>query len=73
MKGERLLSFEKTFTMHKNDVAVLPADFRSAVIGLGWDCEGSVDLDASVICLDKEKKRKDIIYFSKLKGSGVFH
>jgi hypothetical protein len=52
LKGERVLDLEKTFFMEKNDLARLPNGFRSAVIGLGWDCKGSVDLDASILCLD---------------------
>ena len=55
MKMERVLSLEKTFNMKKNDIAALPDDCNAVIIGLGWDCPGSIDIDASIICLDGEK------------------
>ena len=46
---------DKTFVMKKDDCATLPAGMNSVVVGLGWDCYGDVDLDASIVCLDKNK------------------
>ena len=48
---------DKTFVMQKNDCASLPANMKSVVVGLGWDCNGDVDLDASIVCLDKDKNQ----------------
>jgi hypothetical protein len=63
--GERVLSMEKTFNMKKNDVAALPPSANSVIVGLGWDCSGSVDFDASIVCLDSQMAKQDIIYYGK--------
>lgn len=64
---------EKTFNMKKNDVASLPASANSVVVGLGWSCSKSTDFDASIVCLDSAMNKKDIIYYGKKTGSGIFH
>ena len=46
---------EKTFEMKKNDSAWLPAECKSVIIGLGWTCDGSIDLDASIVALKADK------------------
>ena len=71
--GERVLSLEKTFNMKKDDVAQLPPSANSVVVGLGWDCKRATDFDASVICLDSGMNKKDLIYYGKRQGSGIFH
>lgn len=71
--GERVLSMEKTFNMKKGDAASLPPSANSVVVGLGWTSKGSVDFDASVVCLDAGMNKKDIIFYGKKKGSGIFH
>lgn len=73
LKCERVLSMETTFTMKKNDVAQLPSNIDAVIIGLGWDCDGDIDLDASIICLDQQKNKTDIIDFSNKNGSGISH
>lgn len=57
--------------MHKDDVCELPPG--SMIVGLGWTCDGAVDLDASIICLDKKKKKVDLINHTKTMGSGITH
>lgn len=70
---DRVLSLEKTFIMSKDDTVRLPPGCDKVVVGLGWTCEGKVDFDASVICLDKEKQKMDLINYSRLQGSGIHH
>jgi len=43
------------------------------VVGLGWTCDGAVDLDASIICLDMFKNKTDLISCEKMMGSGMTH
>jgi hypothetical protein len=46
---------ETTFTMKKDDVAQMPPGCLGIIVGLGWDCRGDVDFDASIIGLDANK------------------
>jgi len=74
--SQRILSMKETFTMQKDDIAFLPTRCDSVIIGFGWTCSGSIskiDLDASAICLDTDKKMVDIIYHEKKSGEGVTH
>jgi stress response protein SCP2 len=73
LKGERKLSAEKTFLMKKDDSAFLPDDCQAVLVGLGWECKGSIDLDASIIALDENKKELFIVYFGELRKPGVEH
>ena len=64
---------DKTFHMKKDDRAQLPPDAKAVIIGLGWDCEGSIDLDASIVPLDANKNEHDIVYFGNQTGKGIQH
>jgi tellurium resistance protein TerZ len=57
VKAERVLSFDKVFTMHKNDTAALPPGNPAIIVGLGWTCPGSIDLDASIVAVDPASKK----------------
>ena len=74
-KHERTLTMDKTFDMCKSDTARLPADLDNVSIGLGWDCSGSVDLDASIIVLDRARSILNTVYFGNRTdaGRGIFH
>lgn len=72
LKYERVLSMESTFTMKKDDVAVLPNEI-DIIVGLGWTCKQNVDFDASIICLGEDKSKTDIIYYGRKQGSGITH
>lgn len=54
---ERVLSYETTFTMKKDDVAQLPPGANAMVIGLGWTSRRDLDFDASIIGLDQNKQK----------------
>jgi tellurium resistance protein TerD len=56
VKHERTLSVEKVFNMNKGDSANIPDILSQLNVGLGWDCESSVDLDASVIVLGDNRE-----------------
>jgi tellurium resistance protein TerZ len=74
VKDERSLSSEKTFDMKKGNAASIPAKFDKVMVGLGWDCSSSVDLDSSIIIM-KDAKIQNIVYYGNKKdGSyGVSH
>jgi hypothetical protein len=63
LKGERVLSKEKTFHMQKDDSVYLPDDCSSILVGLGWECTGSIDLDASIVGLKADKEEAFTVYF----------
>lgn len=73
LKDERVLSMDKTFTMHKDDSAILPEGCDCVIVGLGWTCPGSIDLDASIVCVDSNKGKQNIIYYGNKKGKGIIH
>ena len=73
LKGERNLSMEKTYEMSKGDSLFLPDECRSVLVGLGWTCAGSIDLDASVIALNTEKQEVYTVYFGNKSAPGVTH
>ena len=74
VKEERTLSLEKTFDMQKGDNAVLPNTLSKVCIGLGWDCDSSVDLDASVIVMVGGKKIDCCSFMDKNKAAwGLQH
>jgi tellurium resistance protein TerD len=64
---------EKTFVMQKDDSATLPNEVRSVVVGLGWECPGSIDLDASIIGLNSNKEVNFTVYYSNKNAPGVSH
>jgi stress response protein SCP2 len=78
LQGERTLSMEKSFNMKKGGAYNLPESiFRGGddlFIGLGWECEDDVDLDASILAIYKpnESKVRDAepIYFGRQSGCG---
>jgi stress response protein SCP2 len=71
--GERVLSMEKTFDMKKDDFAVVPSNLSGLFLGLGWTCEGSLDLDSSVILLNNKLGVDNVVSFSNLSAPGVKH
>jgi tellurium resistance protein TerD len=71
--GESVLSMDKTFNMRKDDVATIPSDLKNLFLGLGWTCEESLDLDSSVILVERNLKINSIVSFSNLSESGVKH
>jgi tellurium resistance protein TerD len=62
---ERSLSMDKTFNMSKGDSAGIPTDLSRLCVGLGWDCDASVDLDASVIVVSAARQVAATCYYSK--------
>jgi len=62
---ERVLSYETTFTMKKDDVAQLPPGANGMIIGLGWTCSGDIDFDASIVGLDINKQKTQLVNFSQ--------
>jgi len=73
LKMERNLAMDKTFEMTKNDSAFLPHACRSVIVGLGWWCAGEMDLDASIVALNKDKVVDFIVRYAKTQGPGVYH
>ena len=68
----------KTFTMHKSETFVIPPNLfvggDDVYVGLGWDCEASVDLDASIVPLDKKGRCGTPVYFGdKTAIPGIVH
>jgi tellurium resistance protein TerD len=70
---DRILSTEKTFQMKKDDSATIPEDISAVLVGLGWSCDGSIDLDASIVLMNQNKEIHETIYFGNKKGSGITH
>lgn len=70
---EPQLSMDKTFQMKKNDRAQLPADLKSVIIALGWSCQGSIDLDTSIVGLDVAKEKRLLVYYGAKTAPGVWH
>jgi stress response protein SCP2 len=64
---------EKTFEMKKNDSAFLPQECKSVMIGLGWTCKGSIDLDASIVGLRANKEVDFTVNFGNKSAAGVTH
>ena len=77
MKIGRSLSLEETFTMKKNDIVQLPPDVKSVIIGLGWSVstwiDNDIDFDASIVCLDADKEKLEIVNFAQKKVEGIIH
>jgi len=73
MKGERNLSMEKTFVMKKDDSCALPSGQNAVIVGLGWDCQKKIDLDASVIGVDSNKQKTFLVYYGDKEKPGVTH
>lgn len=76
--AERVLSIDKTFNMEKNDVACLPKELSKVNVGLGWSCEASIDLDASVVLLTGKKgdrRTHEVVFFGhkRCDAWGVYH
>ncbi len=49
---------------------------NEVIIGLGWDVAGSgasIDLDASVVELNGDKKYQNLVYFARKKSAGIKH
>jgi hypothetical protein len=67
MLAERTVSMTKTFNMSKGDSVEIPAGFfrggDDLFIGLGWDCRGSLDLDASVHVVNRNNELMKTIYY----------
>ena len=79
LQSERTLNMEKNFNMKKGDAYILPESiFRGGddlFIGLGWECEGAVDLDASILAIYKPNENKvrnaEPIFFGRRIGCGL--
>ena len=67
VKEERTLSLEKPFDMKKGEQALLPNHLSSLCVGMGWDCDSSVDLDASVVVVGGGQCQATCSYSSKEK------
>ena len=63
----------KKFNLKKDDAINLPTDFHHMTLGLGWDTK--LDLDASIILLDKDGVLVDQVFFNKLvaKDGSIVH
>lgn len=63
--------------MKKDDVAQMPSDCNSVIIGLGWNAstwlDTDIDFDASIVCLDGNKEKITIINFAHMQGNGIKH
>merc|ERR1712093_498000 len=64
---------DKTFEMHKGDVAVLPSNATEVRMGLGWECKRDLDLDASIIAVTAQNRVEYVCYYRDLKKPGVTH
>ena len=72
---ERTLSMDKTFNMSKGDSARIPKSLNNLCVGLGWDCDSSVDLDASIIVVSAARKEITTCFYGKksLPAWGLLH
>lgn len=59
--------------MKKDDDATIPSTMKSLIVGLGWECPGEIDLDASIICLDSNRNKTGIVNFKNLEEPGITH
>jgi tellurium resistance protein TerD len=74
VKHERTLSVEKVFNMSKGDSANIPENLSQLNVGLGWDCESSIDLDASVIVLGGSRVITTCYFAQKsVPNFGLYH
>ena len=64
---------EKTFVMKKDDSVKMPDEAKSVIVGLGWECKGSIDLDASVVGIDGSKNKSFVCYYGAKVQKGVTH
>ena len=61
--GESKAWSGKIFNLKKDQSLLVPESLTHIRIGLGWDTE--LDIDASIICFDKDGKEVDLIYYGK--------
>jgi len=73
LRGVHCLSFNKTFEMKKGDRAGLPGNALTLKLGLGWEAQKGVDLDASCISLNKDGRIVGTVYYQDLKDPGIIH
>jgi len=59
--------------MKKDDVAQLPPGANGMIIGLGWTCSGDIDFDASIVGLDINKQKTQLVNFSQKESMGILH
>jgi stress response protein SCP2 len=51
----------------------MPPGCNAIIVGLGWDCKGDVDFDASVVGLDANKNKTQLCNFANLMQQGMHH
>ena len=63
----------KKFNLKKDDSVCLPIGIDHLTLGLGWDTK--LDLDASIIMLDKDGRLVDQVFFNQLrsKDGSIIH
>eukprot|EP00639_Heterosigma_akashiwo_P032528 CAMPEP_0194715274 /NCGR_PEP_ID=MMETSP0296-20130528/6989_1 /TAXON_ID=39354 /ORGANISM="Heterosigma akashiwo, Strain CCMP2393" /LENGTH=366 /DNA_ID=CAMNT_0039615007 /DNA_START=98 /DNA_END=1195 /DNA_ORIENTATION=- len=74
--GERVLSMERTFEMHKGDTATVPVAVDRVRLGLGWETPNTdLDLDASCLMLQEDCRAQEewVVSFKRLQLPGVKH
>jgi len=71
--GMQVLSLDKTFNMKKGEVGAIPASCDKLFVGLGWTCPGSLDLDASIVCLGSTGSVVSTVYWKKKNDDGIRH
>ena len=54
------------FNLKKDQSVLVPESLTHIRIGLGWDTR--VDIDASIICFDKDGNEVDLIYYGKTRN-----
>lgn len=52
----------KSFSLSKNSVAVIPEHVTSICVGLGWDTH--CDIDSGIILMDEKTHSLEIIYYA---------
>jgi len=52
---------------------MLPPGASGMIIGLGWDCRGNCDFDASIVGLDANKNKTQLVNFASKKSEGITH
>jgi len=56
------VSMGKKFVLKKDETIMIPECLKEIRVGLGWDTH--CDIDASIICFDKDGNIVDLIFFN---------
>lgn len=70
---QHMLTTDKTFEMHKGDVAGIPSHCNEVRMGLGWECKRDLDLDASVMAVSRNNTIEYCCYYKDLVKPGMRH